>query len=212
MNTTSLQLKVIEPTVFFVQTAQGLTQAVDLVIWNAAEAVNGSVAVKFGSQEEHMEIGKIAPGEGTYRAYIPDIRESVPIEFVLLADGKIRDRYSMTWMPQRCWQVYMIPIAHHDFGYTDTIENRRQEMPRENVSLDGQWQIALDPGNVGKQEKWFAENVSGSQFHEIRVPSCWEEKFPFYDGVGWYRREFDAPQSRVEYAAHPCQTCAQAIC
>ncbi|MCK4417233.1 MAG: hypothetical protein KAV99_03620, partial [Candidatus Latescibacteria bacterium] len=202
MNTTSLQLKVIEPTVFFVQTAQGLTQAVDLVIWNAAEAVNGSVAVKFGSQEEHMDIGKIVPGEGTYRAYIPDIRESVPIEFVLLADGKVRDRYSITWMPQRCWQVYMIPIAHHDFGYTDTIQNRRQEMPRENVSLDGQWQIALDPGNVGKQEKWFAENVSGLQFQEIRVPSCWEEKFPFYDGVGWYQRKFDAPKTWEEKLVH----------
>ena len=123
MNTTSLQLKAIEPTVFFVQTAQGLRQAVDLVIWNAAEAVDGGVAVKFGSQEEHVEIGKIVPGEGKYRAYIPDIRESVPVEFVLLADGKVRDRYSIMWMPQRHWQVYMIPIAHHDFGYTDTIEN-----------------------------------------------------------------------------------------
>lgn len=67
-------------------------------------------------------------------------------------------------------------------------------MSKEKLSLDGQWQIALDPRNVGKEEQWFAEDVSGPKFQEIKAPSCWEEKFPFYDGVGWYRREFDAPE------------------
>ncbi|MCK4417605.1 MAG: hypothetical protein KAV99_05515, partial [Candidatus Latescibacteria bacterium] len=81
------------------------------------------VAVKFGAQEEGMDIGEIESGEGTYRIYVPEIRESMLVEFLLLTDGKVQDRHSMTWMPQRHWQVYMVPIAHHDFGYTEPIEN-----------------------------------------------------------------------------------------
>ena len=123
MNATSLRWKTVDPTVFFVQTAQGLRHAVDLTIRNAADAVDGIVAVSFGSQEEHIDIGKIASGERTYRVYLPDIREPVPIELRLQIDGKVQDRYATTWMPQTHWHVYMIPIAHHDFGYTDSIEN-----------------------------------------------------------------------------------------
>jgi len=122
MNTTSLQLKTINPTVFFVRTAQGLKQAVELVLHNSGKSVKGSVAVKFGAQEEHVDIGKIESGEGAYRVFIPDIRESVPVEFILLTDGKVQNQHSTTWTPQRHWQVYMIPITHHDFGYTEPIE------------------------------------------------------------------------------------------
>ena len=75
-------------------------------------------------------------------------------------------------------------------------------MPREKISLNGQWQIALDPRNAGKKERWFAEDASGPEFQEIKVPSCWEEKFPFYDGVGWYWREFDAPKTWEGKLAH----------
>jgi hypothetical protein len=122
MNMTSLQFKAIDLTVFFVRTAQGLKQAVELLLHNSGKTVEGSVAVKFGAQEERMDIGEIESGEGTYRIYVPEIRESMLVEFVLLTDGKVQDRHSMTWMPQRHWHVYMVPIAHHDFGYTEPIE------------------------------------------------------------------------------------------
>jgi len=58
------------------------------------------------------------------------------------------------------------------------------------VSLNGTWQIAFDPGNVGKAEGWHEKFPSVVE--EIRVPSVWNEMRPGYVGVAWYRTRFDA--------------------
>lgn len=118
-STAALQLGVVEPTVFYVQTPQGLRQAVDLTIHNVAEPTKATVMLIFQSQELRMDVGLIEPGEGTYRIYIPDIRESIPVEFLLSAQGGEQDRHSMTWRPQRHWDIYMVHYSHHDLGYTD---------------------------------------------------------------------------------------------
>jgi hypothetical protein len=60
--------------------------------------------------------------------------------------------------------------------------------------LNGYWRLLLDPENVGKTESWDAARVM-REGHDIRVPSTWEELHPGYDGVGWYAREFDLPQT-----------------
>ena len=36
------------------------------------------------------------------------------------------------------------------------------------LSLDGQWQFALDPGGVGEKDRWFATDEPYS--HTIQVP------------------------------------------
>jgi len=59
------------------------------------------------------------------------------------------------------------------------------------VSLDGQWDLAFDPENVGKQEEWFARFPRSVK---MQVPGVWEQIKPGYDGVGWYRRSFDVPE------------------
>jgi len=118
-----VRLKAVQPTVFFVRTEEGLRQGVDLVVRNDGGPLEGSVVVRFGSQEFRVELGLVRPGEGTYRVYVPDIREPTRVVLVLVGGGRERDRCAMEWAPQRRWTVYMVPIAHHDFGYTDTIEN-----------------------------------------------------------------------------------------
>ena len=117
-----IHINEIEPTMFFIKEKSELLQAVDISIKNTEEAIESSVDVKFDSKESRIVLGKVEKGEDVYRAYVPDVREPVRAEFVLKADGKVQDRREMNWKPQRHWQVYMIPIAHHDFGYTDTIE------------------------------------------------------------------------------------------
>ncbi len=65
------------------------------------------------------------------------------------------------------------------------------ETARSLVSLNGEWDLAFDPHNVGKEEGWqnrFPKSVS------MDVPGVWEQIRPGYDGVGWYRREFEAPE------------------
>jgi len=67
----------------------------------------------------------------------------------------------------------------------------RQVAPkRREVSLNGTWQIAFDPGNVGRDERWF--DAFPTVVEEIRVPSVWNEMRPGYVGVAWYRTRFEA--------------------
>ena len=60
------------------------------------------------------------------------------------------------------------------------------------TSLNGQWMLATDPQNVGREQKWFEkEPVEGAK--PARVPWIIQESFPGYHGVAWYWREFKAP-------------------
>lgn len=57
------------------------------------------------------------------------------------------------------------------------------------VSLNGQWDLAFDPKNVGKKLKWFKRFPRSVK---MQVPGVWEMVRPGYDGVGWYRRTFQS--------------------
>jgi beta-galactosidase len=63
--------------------------------------------------------------------------------------------------------------------------------PRSRQLLDGEWALALDPGDAGLAGGW----SSGDNLPDpitVTVPSVWDRWVPDYDGVGWYRRTFDA--------------------
>jgi hypothetical protein len=63
--------------------------------------------------------------------------------------------------------------------------------PTRVLSLDGDgWQIAVDPGNVGRQEAWFS--APRPEAKPTRVPWIIQDVFPDYHGVAWYWREFVA--------------------
>ena len=57
--------------------------------------------------------------------------------------------------------------------------------------LGGEWRIATDPQNVGRERRWDKGPVPESK--PTRVPSIIQEVFPAYHGVAWYWREFKAP-------------------
>ena len=63
------------------------------------------------------------------------------------------------------------------------MSNARQE-----VSLNGEWDLAFDPENKGKSKKWFKNFPKQAK---IGVPGVWEQVKPGYDGVGWYRKYFN---------------------
>jgi hypothetical protein len=58
------------------------------------------------------------------------------------------------------------------------------------MSLDGQWTIATDSSNVGREQKWFLTPSADAK--STRVPSIIQETFPAYHGVVWYWHEFEA--------------------
>ena len=60
-------------------------------------------------------------------------------------------------------------------------------------SLAGQWQLATDPDNVGRDQRWFLTPQADAQL--TRVPGIIQENFPGYHGVAWFWREFTAPKN-----------------
>jgi hypothetical protein len=56
------------------------------------------------------------------------------------------------------------------------------------VSLDGEWQLATDPQNIGRSQEWFRKPAPDSK--NALVPGTIQEAFPGYWGVAWYWREF----------------------
>ena len=119
----ALRLVSIKPTVFFVKDKDALLQVVEVNIENTSEPVEASLDIRIDGKQETKALGKMKKGKVTLQVHIPDITEPKPVEFILKAKGKVQGRSKSTWKPKRHWQVYFVPITHHDLGYTDTIEN-----------------------------------------------------------------------------------------
>ncbi len=78
------------------------------------------------------------------------------------------------------------------------------------MSLDGRWLFRTDPDGRGEAAGWHgADIVDTSGWEGVAVPSTWQvaEKTADYLGVGWYRRDFEAPEDwqgrvvRIEFEA-----------
>ena len=54
--------------------------------------------------------------------------------------------------------------------------------------LDGDWLLAVDPDNTGREQKWFADPLPGAK--PTKVPGTIQGVFPGYHGVAWYSRRF----------------------
>jgi hypothetical protein len=59
------------------------------------------------------------------------------------------------------------------------------------VSLDGTWQLAIDPKNVGRDARWWEKPAADAK--AVRVPWIVQSVYPAYHGVAWYWRDFSAP-------------------
>ena len=73
----------------------------------------------------------------------------------------------------------------------------RQSATRERTSLDGLWRFALDPGGVGRDERWWTGVLPGDQ--EMAVPASFNDVVPARearDHVGdvWYQRTVRVPR------------------
>ncbi|MDS0280681.1 glycoside hydrolase family 2 protein [Haloarcula onubensis] len=65
---------------------------------------------------------------------------------------------------------------------------------RSSRSLNGQWQLRPDSGDVGTDEEWGAREAwPDGEGYSIAVPSAWQEidDLADYTGVAWYRRSVE---------------------
>ncbi|MCP4451163.1 MAG: hypothetical protein GY809_06855 [Planctomycetes bacterium] len=65
------------------------------------------------------------------------------------------------------------------------------------LSLDGDWQIVFDAHNQGREAGWQKNAVfeTLSEAQAIEVPSAWELIKQDYEGVAFYKRTFDVPET-----------------
>ncbi len=61
------------------------------------------------------------------------------------------------------------------------------------VSLDGEWLLATDPKNAGRDEHWW--QAPREEAVKAKVPWIIQEAFPAYHGVAWYWRSFTPPSN-----------------
>ena len=59
------------------------------------------------------------------------------------------------------------------------------------LCLDGEWQLATDPANAGREEEWWS--TPRPEAKATRAPWIIQDAFPGYHGVAWYWRDFDCP-------------------
>ncbi len=118
-----LKIKKIEQTVLFKEGENGLMQAVDISIVNNGQRGEASLKVRYHSHEElNINLDIEEKGEATYRFFIPEIQDTIPVEFIIQGPDNTEDYLEINWKPQKHWEVCLVPISHHDLGYTAPIE------------------------------------------------------------------------------------------
>ena len=119
----ALRLLSVEPTVLFVREGGALLQVAEIEVESTAELSEVKVEIKLGSLQKSTGLGKIEKGKAKVQVYVPEIIAATEAEFVIRVGKDVAAQHKMMWQPQRHWRVYVVPITHHDLGYTDTIEN-----------------------------------------------------------------------------------------
>ena len=119
----SVRLVSIRPTPLFAVGAKELQQRVDAVFENLGQPVQANLDVRIGSFAHSVPVGTVKEGKSTFHFFLPEIRQPRPAQFVLKVGGAAVDARQIDWQPRKHWTIYLVPITHHDLGYTDTIEN-----------------------------------------------------------------------------------------
>lgn len=126
-----LRIEDVRPTVFLIRDKGHLFQVAEVTVANSsAETMEAVINASLPSQPPRSVACKLPTGKTTLQVTIPDVRKPVSVALELVANGRVHDRSTAEWSPPRHWQVFFIPITHHDLGYTDTIENVMSEYAR----------------------------------------------------------------------------------
>ncbi|MDE0299927.1 MAG: glycoside hydrolase family 2 [Candidatus Poribacteria bacterium] len=87
--------------------------------------------------------------------------------------------------------------THQDAAVNESMSStvmtsEKNLQPTRIVSLDGEWLLAIDPDNIGREQGWHVGPISESK--RTKVPWIVQEAFPgYFGGVAWYWRDFHVP-------------------
>lgn len=119
----ALRLVAIEPTVLLARENDILLQVAEVVVENTEGAAQAVLEVRPDSGPlRTTPLGTVKPGKASFQVQVPSVSSPAPVEFILKVGATVQDRRTITWQPQRRWEVCLVPISHHDLGYTQPIE------------------------------------------------------------------------------------------
>lgn len=116
------QIAEIQPTVFYVKEGDRIRQVADVVIDHSGPASAMRIHATIGNQIITADSAEVPTGRTAVSIRLPDGIEGKKV-VVTLESGTESIRREMTWPKQRRWEICLVPITHHDLGYTDTIEH-----------------------------------------------------------------------------------------
>jgi hypothetical protein len=122
-----MKITSLEPTVFFRRVDGRLAQQVRVGVANDGGRRDAHLRLRAPSVEAEVPLGPVPPGESCHDAEFPDLREPAEIAVALVAAGQVQDRRTLSWTPQRHWDVHLVHYSHHDLGYTDLPSNVLRE-------------------------------------------------------------------------------------
>ena len=111
-----------ETTVFFKDNLDCLDQKVDVIVESRDDLGSASLKARIAGVERESVITRVVAGRHTYSIYIPEVRADAEATFLIEAAGGVVDVHKTKLLPRKRWEVIFVPLAHHDYGYTDPIE------------------------------------------------------------------------------------------
>ncbi|MCS7236650.1 MAG: glycosyl hydrolase-related protein [Thermoguttaceae bacterium] len=119
----ALQIKAIESTVFHVRKNGQLFQLAELILVNGGDPTEAELVFRLGENSWKMNLGTVPSGQSRFPVELPRVEKPTQLTAEIATGGKIQATVELTWRPSHLWQVCLVPISHHDLGYTDTLEN-----------------------------------------------------------------------------------------
>jgi alpha-mannosidase len=143
----------LEPTVFYRQTAEGLVEVVDAFIRFERPSAAGTAELEVGGHRYAEGVPAGDFGERRISFEIPEWKGRVQARLRLPSDHRHPAEYTIT--AQRKWNIYVVPHTHLDVGYTDyqgkVAETQARvltqadalinEHPDFRFSMDGSWNL-----------------------------------------------------------------------
>lgn len=126
----------VDPTVLLIRREdtpaqeEALAQLVDLTLRHDGAPVDATVHVHWDGGHAAEPLGRVAAGGGRYRCAVPALREPADVRIVVEAEGLAPAERTMRWTPPRRWEVHLVHISRHDWGYTDLPSNVWLEQDR----------------------------------------------------------------------------------
>jgi len=109
----------IDPTVFYRQSGDALTELVDIYVRSNQPLEHGHVTLKLGGQEFTRELSsKRDFGEDRAEFAVPEFAPGTTAEVTTKIGGETQ-HFPVTVSPAKKWTLYVVPNEHLDVGYTD---------------------------------------------------------------------------------------------